>query len=79
MCGRVARSNEWSVAATVVEQVAAVHGVEPTELDTPLGTALDTDALDSLVGSLSDGATVSFTYTGVEVVVHADGYVEVSR
>ncbi|WP_225741346.1 HalOD1 output domain-containing protein [Halorussus halophilus] len=75
----MAPKDQWSVSATVVEQVAAAHGVEPTELDTPLGTTLDTDALDSLVGSLSADATVSFTYTGIEVVVHSDGYVEVSR
>ena len=71
------------VSQRVVAKVAAVSDTDPLELD-PLYRTVDPDALDSLFGG--DGCVtresegfVQFSMSGCEVVVRADGAVEVTR
>lgn len=72
-----------SPSETVIEKVASRKGVEPSELDTPLFDAVDPDALDMLVRSISDDENqsalrIEFTYDGYSVLVASDGSVRVS-
>lgn len=62
---------EVAPSVAVVELVADRSGVDPMELP-PLGSVLDTDALDALVcGSARSDRSValSFPYAGMEVTV----------
>lgn len=60
----------------IVRAVAAVSGVEPTELDL-VYDSIDPDALDTLLGSppIGDngGITVEFMAAGYQVTVRNDG------
>lgn len=67
-----------SATQAVVEAVAEAKGVSPVELTPPLYSAIDTDALDQFVRSLSDRsatAQITFDYGGFEVSVAGDGSV----
>ena len=66
----------------VIAEVARRTDVAPIDLP-PLHDAVNPDALDALfrptpTGSRVDG-TVSFEYSGYDVTVHADGYVDIAR
>jgi hypothetical protein len=67
-----------ATSTCVALAVAAVHGVAPDEL-TPLGTAVDPDAVDELFdGESGDrSAELRFDYEHCTVVVGDDGVVEV--
>lgn len=61
-----------STSTWIIEQIAAHHGVAPSDLDEPLYERIDPEALDSLFATGSDGKadgplTVTFTFAGVEV------------
>lgn len=65
-------------STAIAEAVAERVDSEPTALDPPLYESVDPDALDALLTSLSEnevGGSVSFSYFGFDVVVHADGTV----
>lgn len=64
-----------SPSVRAVRKVAAARGTAPTELPT-LADAIDTDALDSFVHSISTGAVVFF-YADHLVTVTAEGTVTV--
>lgn len=64
----------WNVIASVAES----NGVDTTDVEPPLGTVIDGDALESLVSSLDRG-DVTFQYSGCEVTVTHDGHVETQR
>lgn len=71
---RARYDGDVQASVAVVEQVAELTGTDPTEL-TPLGTVLDSDALDHLVrAAMQDGergaVSLSFTYEGHAVTVH---------
>lgn len=73
-------SERFSTAA--VEAVAERVGVEPADLEPPLYTAVDPDALDDLLSSMAvdgDDGAVSFSYHGYEVTVHCDGNVDLEE
>jgi len=61
----------------VIEAIADVRGVDPTELDVPLYWEIDLEALDRLCGGDTDDIAVTFTYDGTTVTVHGDGRIEV--
>jgi hypothetical protein len=65
-----------SPAVVVVETVAEIDNVDPTELP-PLADTIDPDVVDQLVtsaGSDSDSlAALCFTFSGWNVFVRADG------
>lgn len=70
--------DDSSITHAVVAAVADVKGVSPIDLTTPLYTAVDTDALDQFVGSLSEkpaAVEISFEYCGFDVTVSGDGSV----
>lgn len=65
----------------IVERVAALEGVDHSELD-PLFGAIDPDALDALVGTTghSDAALqIEFTYHGYDVTVTGEGVVHIDE
>lgn len=62
----------------VLEAIAAEEGVEPIEIDRPLGESIDADALDALFegeGPQSGPTAVRFSYCGYTVVVSGAGAV----
>lgn len=67
----------------VVEAVAEAADESPLDLQPPLYDAIDPDALDAVIESLSRGrdetdARVTFSYAGYEVTVAADGSISVA-
>lgn len=69
----MARSPE-EICVTVTETVSDALET-PVEDLPPLSNAVDIDALETLVTATTDdaspGVTVSFTYSGLEVLVHS--------
>lgn len=66
------------VSSTIVRQVAAHEGVDPTDLEPPLYDVVDPDALDALLDSSRTNAEsfslcVEFDYHGYEISVQQDG------
>ncbi|ELZ01853.1 HalOD1 output domain-containing protein [Natrialba asiatica] len=74
----------------ILQQIATAEGVDPTELEPPLYSVIDPDALDTLVQSMADGTTtgfgtqteatrskIEFTYSGYTVRVDETGRVDV--
>jgi len=74
-------TDDRPVSADVIDSVAAVTGVDPTDMR-PLYEAVDPDALDRLFDPVGDDPadtlTVSFRYEGETVSVHADGRIAVT-
>lgn len=65
----------------VVERIATCEGVGPTELP-PLYDTIDTEALDSLVGSAEPSEStlqIEFTYNDYEVTVTGEGVVHIDE
>lgn len=74
---RAATAASMAVAAALSD----VMNVDPTELK-PLGSAIDTDALDALIdqSGMGDGdASVTFTLGRHELMVSTDGIVTVTE
>lgn len=68
-------SLEQPPSEAVVTAVAEVEGVAPHELSEPLFSAVDPDALDTLIQRSE--VTVTFRYHGYRVTVNASGEVVV--
>lgn len=69
--------SDTSVSSDVVASVAAREGVQPAELPSPLYAAIDPEALDALVPTLTGDGTVIFEYLGYDVLVTGAGDVAV--
>lgn len=74
---------DQSVTQAVVAAVADADGVSPVEVTPPLYEAIDPDALETVVASMTSGpdepaGRVEFAYSGYEVVVTEDGEVSVT-
>ena len=71
-----------TVSLGVVESVAAVRNVDPTELR-PLASVVDTDALNTLFTSTPDAQRrsgyVQFEYEQCRITVTANGQILVER
>lgn len=67
-----------SIATRVIEAVATHDGTDPFDLEPPLGTRIDPDALDALYEG-GGGPVVEFGYRGYDVTVEGDGGVSVDR
>lgn len=72
------------ISEVVVEAVADAKGVSTTDLRTPLYAVVDPDALDDLVVSMNcwsgeSAGHVTFSYSGYEVTVSADGDVSLAE
>lgn len=61
------------VPVEIVTRIAEREGVDPTELAPPLSTVIDTDALQRLVETADDDATVVFEYHGWIVKARGSG------
>ena len=59
----------------VVETIAALEGVDPIDLRTPLFEEVDPGALDALLdpGRVDDPVRVEFTYCGYDVTITGAG------
>ncbi|MCU4743739.1 HalOD1 output domain-containing protein [Natronoglomus mannanivorans] len=69
-----------SVTTEVARAIATQQGVDPTELEQPLYTAVDTEALEEVFSPTKNGSrcgTVTFTYCGRRVTVRNDDGVDV--
>ncbi|QLG47675.1 HalOD1 output domain-containing protein [Natrinema halophilum] len=67
----------------IVEQIAALEDVDPTELQPPLHDVIDPEAVNDLFSPTKRNGTresgrVRFDYLGYDVVVRGDGRVSVS-
>lgn len=71
------RCNSDALVFEIASVVADAVGSGPMEMDPPLGTVLDGDALQRLVESAPDGLRVSFCYQEQEVVVETGSDVTV--
>lgn len=60
----------------VLDAIADVDGIDPSEFDTPLYSAIDPDALDCLLEAGAD-VTVTFEYEGHTVTASGDGQIVV--
>lgn len=66
------------MAVRVVEAIADARDVDPTEVETPLYEAVDTDALNRVFRSTdSETLTLEFEYEGAAISVHGDGRIDV--
>lgn len=67
----------------VVSRVADLEGTSPAELTPPLYSAVDPEALDSLLTSATGTSgfegQVSFTYCGYEVCAGSDGEITITE
>lgn len=68
-----------SVSKAVIDAVAAVEGIPPTELTPPLYDVVDPEALQSVFAGKASMGKVIFNYNSCEVSVNADGYVAVEH
>lgn len=68
-----------SISLKVIEEVADREGIDPAELQPPLHTVVDTDALDALFRSTASTpraeGTVEFQYRGHTIRVDGGGEV----
>lgn len=66
------------VVEVVLRSVAVIHNVEPDEL-TPLGDAVDPEALSAIFGPASEEfaseVQVTFAYEDLEITVNTEGHV----
>ncbi|SER90942.1 HalOD1 output domain-containing protein [Natrinema salaciae] len=72
--------NAQPISLEIVAEIAEREDVPPTELQPPIHSAIDTDALDSLYRSSAPEkgpSTVTFVYNGYTVVVDRTGDVAV--
>jgi hypothetical protein len=74
--------SEVPPSTAVVEAIAEHEGLDPLALETPLYEVIDTDALDSIIGSgvashRRSDVTVQFSYNSSRVRISGDGSVEV--
>ncbi|WP_436936291.1 HalOD1 output domain-containing protein [Halovenus marina] len=75
------RSDDESVTETVVRAVADVQDVDPLQMDSRLGDAVDPGAIENLCDKASNGSdtSVSFVFAGHRVTVEASGFVFVTE
>ncbi|TYL40618.1 hypothetical protein CV102_03355 [Natronococcus pandeyae] len=61
----------------IVEEVAELEGVSPTELHPPLYSVIDTEALAQLFHTVDGEGCVTFEWVGYEITAHQGGQVTV--
>lgn len=66
-----------TLSNTVIEAIAEVAGVDPTQTVIPLADSIDPDALDSLFADTEGDVRVAFTVCGLEVLVWSDGEIRI--
>lgn len=79
MTESVTSSGGTQICEEVVESVAACHGIDPIDIETPLYEAIEPDSLGVICAGPRTGesaVTVKFVYYGCCVVATSDGDVE---
>lgn len=71
------------ITVGIVEKIADREEVDQTDLEPPLGTVIDADALeslfhDSVTGNTRDGIQVEFSYLGYTVTVFGGTDIRIS-
>src|SRR6056297_3511406 len=66
-----------TVSDTVIEAIAEVADVDPTQTVIPLSDKIDPDALDALFTDHEGDSQVTFRVCGLEVLVQSDGRVRI--
>lgn len=78
MEGDAEQTGRQSVSARIIDAVASATETDPLEIEPPLYSAVDTDALDRLAGSDSGAAVqVEFEYADHDIAVDGDGTIAV--
>lgn len=76
-------SKREPVSHTIVKKIADREGVDPAEMNPPLHSVIDTDALDALFQPTSTTArkegTIEFYYCGYQVQVDRSGEVQIGE
>jgi hypothetical protein len=68
------------LSEAVVEAVADARDVDPTELEPPLTTVIDADALNNLFVDTNEASgCIVFEYSGCRVTVESDRTVEARK
>ena len=67
-----------AIVLGIVHAVADADGADPTALP-PLGDAVDTDALSTVLDSAGRGCRITFAYCGHVVTVRDDGTVSLGQ
>lgn len=66
------------ISASIVRTVADLRGVDPIDVTPPLGSVVETDAIDSLFPSYSEpDRSLVFEFADCEVSVRGDGRITV--
>ncbi|WP_226479130.1 HalOD1 output domain-containing protein [Natrinema amylolyticum] len=72
-----------AISLKVVEEVADREEIDPAELQPPLHTVIDTEALDTLFRSTPTTArgdgTIEFEYRGYKIQVDGSGEVQIGE
>jgi len=78
-----ARKSTEKPSQKIVELIADLEGVQPTELTPPLYSVIDPDALDSLFHSSADDSGseghICFRYRGYLIRVQSNGDIEITN
>lgn len=74
--------NGDSITTRVVKRIAIMEGVDPLELQPPLYSIIDIDAVEDLFASVADDRSdgtisVEFEYQGYQVTIESDDEVYV--
>lgn len=74
--------NGDSITTRVVKRIAIMEGVDPLELQPPLYSIIDIDAVEELFASVADDRSdgtisVEFEYQGYQVTIESDDEVYV--
>lgn len=80
MSSNITSSPRDSISVQVVEKIAETEGTDPIDLNPPLHSVIDAEALQHLFDSMpneSKPGRVSFEYNGYTVEVVADETVQV--
>ncbi|WP_132059915.1 HalOD1 output domain-containing protein [Halorussus amylolyticus] len=68
-----------TVSETVINSIAEVADIDPTNTVVPIGERVDADALDALFASDEGLARVTFRVCGLRVLVRSDGRIRIAN
>jgi uncharacterized ParB-like nuclease family protein len=72
------------ITESIVDAVAEAEDLDPIDIEPPLATVVDADALNTLVDSMDGGpdasvGRITFSYCGYDVTVTTDGIVSLDE
>lgn len=68
-----------TVSETVIEAIAEVADIDPTNTVVPIGERIDSEALDALFTNDEGATRVTFRVCGLVVLVRSDGRIRISN